>query len=77
MKLNSCFPARNRCNEIATTIFYQQVTEGQLIKKEPIHEGILRENLNRASTPQDSAGKKTIRKEKGKMSAIDAKCATV
>jgi hypothetical protein len=42
MKLNSRFPARNICNEIATMIFYQQVTEGQLIKKEPINEESLR-----------------------------------
>jgi hypothetical protein len=75
MKLNSRFPARNICNEIATMIFYQQVTEGQLIKKEPIKEGVLRENLNSASTPQDSAGKNPIRKEK--ISAIKAKCAIV
>jgi hypothetical protein len=33
MKLNSLFPEKI-CNEIATTIFPQQVTEGQLIKKE-------------------------------------------
>jgi hypothetical protein len=44
MKLNSRFrfPARNICNEIATMIFYQQVTEGQLIKKEPINKESLR-----------------------------------
>jgi hypothetical protein len=67
MKLNSRFPARNICNEIATMIFYQQVTEGQLIKKEPINEEVLRENLGSATTSLNPEAKKFIHTAAGFM----------